>query len=169
MFINTIKYVSPSKTNEKTYSEEYAKIVLLCGSEIDSILKLICKIEKVKPRNKDYNMNDYSDVIINKIKLDIETYTPNCMTTTNEKYMMITPFKTIKKGAPYGGLEWWKDYQSLKHDRVKNATVGNLKNAASLLIAHYILITHLINYLDESSGFNYVKEHNISNVLIPCL
>ena len=44
MFIKTIQYVSPTKENENTYSDEYAKIILLCGSEIDSIFRLIYTI-----------------------------------------------------------------------------------------------------------------------------
>ena len=169
MFVNTIQFVSPSITNKKTYSDEYAKIILLCGSEVDSILKLICKLEKLKPEKKDFSMNDYSKIINKSLQLKNECYCPSCMTTTKEKHIMTAPFENIKVGIPYSGLDWWKDYQALKHNRMKNARKGNLKNAVSLLVAHYVLIRHLINYLGKNYGIDYVKEHNVSNILIPCL
>ncbi|MBQ8902518.1 MAG: hypothetical protein IJY87_05640 [Bacilli bacterium] len=169
MFIDTIQYVSPSKTNEKTYSDEYAKIILLCGSEIDSILKLICKLEKINPEKRDYSMNDYSKFISKSTILKEECYSPECMTTTKEKFIMESPFKNIKVGVPYSGLDWWKNYQALKHNRMKNAKKGNLQNTVSLLVAHYILIRYLINYLGKNYGIDYVKENNVSRILIPCL
>ena len=169
MFINTIQYVSPSITNKKTYSDEYAKIILLCGSEIDSILKLICKLKRIKPQGRDYSMNDYSLMIDNEEAIKLQSYCPECMTTTKEKFLVSSPFKDIKTGIQYSGLDWWKNYQSLKHNRMKNAKKGNLQTTVNLLTAHYILIRHLINYLGKNYGIDYVKKHNISNILIPCL
>lgn len=169
MFINTIQYVSPSITNKKTYSDEYAKIILLCGSEVDSILKLICKLEKQKPEKRDYSMNDYSKLIDSCKLLKEQFYCPECLTTTKEKYIVASPFEKIQIGVPYSGLDWWKDYQALKHNRMRNARKGNLKNVVSLLVAHYVLIRHLINYLGKNYGIDYVREHNVSNILIPCL
>ena len=75
----------------------------------------------------------------------------------------------VKVGIPYSGLNWWADYQALKHNRMENAKKGNLENATSMLIAHYILLRFLINYLGKNYGIDYVKEHNVSNILIPCL
>lgn len=169
MFINTIQYVSPSVTNKKTYSDEYAKIILLCGSEIDSILKLICKLKNIKPTGRDYSMNDYSNYISKSNILKNECYCPTCMTTTKEKFIMVALFQDIKTGVIYSNLEWLRCYQLLKHNRMKNAKKGNLYNAVSLLIAHYVLIRHLIDYLGKNYGIEYVKEHNVSSVLIPCI
>jgi hypothetical protein len=169
MFINTIQYVSPSKANKETYSDEYAKIIFLCGSEIDSILKLICKLENITPKNKRYNMGDYSIFIEKTASLKEECYCPRCMTTIKEEYLMIAPFNKIQIDKPYSGLDWWENYQSLKHNRMENAKKGNLQNATSMLIAHYILIRFLINYLEKNSGTDYVREHKESSILIPCL
>lgn len=169
MFINTIQYVSPSRANKETYSDEYAKIIFLCGSEIDSILKLICKLENIQPKDKRYTMADYSIFIDKTTLLKEECYCPKCMTTIEEEQLMIAPFDKIQIGIPYSGLDWWEDYQSLKHNRMENAKKGNLGNATSMLIAHYILIRFSINYLDKNSGIDYVKEHNQSSILIPCL
>ena len=101
MFINTTQYVSPSKTNRKTYSDEYTKISLLCGSEIDAILKLICKMEKMKPEKRDYSMNDYAKLINESDELKKSCYTPRCMTTTKEKFLIIAPFNEIQIGVKY--------------------------------------------------------------------
>ena len=43
MFKKTNQYVSHSEKNQYTYSDEFAKIILLSCSEIDSLLKTVCK------------------------------------------------------------------------------------------------------------------------------
>lgn len=169
MFITTMQYVSPSKANKETYSDEYTKIIFLCGSEIDSILKLICKLENILPEYKNFKMKDYAEIFERYISLKTECYCPRCMTSVDEESLMITPFNKIQIGIKYSGLDWWEDYQSLKHNRMENAKKGNLQNAASMLTAHYILIRFLIKYLGKNYGINYVKEHNVSSFLIPCL
>ena len=56
MMKNTSQYVTPSKQNSNTYSDEFMKIILLSCSEIDSILKVICKENGVVLDDKIYNM-----------------------------------------------------------------------------------------------------------------
>ena len=60
MMKNTSQYACPSKQNKNTYSDEFMKIILLSCSEIDSILKVICKENNVMLKDKDYNMYEYA-------------------------------------------------------------------------------------------------------------
>lgn len=169
MMINTIQYVSPSKENKNTYSDEFTKIILLSCSEIDSILKLLCKLNGMEIDDRKYNMSYYAKLFEEDDRIKDEMYGPEYVSTINESFLGVTPFKHINSKLKYGGLEWWQDYQCLKHDRMKNAKKGNLKNAISALTAHYILMRLLIDYLDRYAGIAYVKEHNVSEFLIPCI
>lgn len=169
MFINTIQFVSPSKENEKTYSDEFTKIILLSCSEIDSILKLLCKLNKINLKEKEFNMKNYSKMLEKDKTIKNESYGPQYVSTINESFLAVTPFENINSNIKYAGLDWWEDYQYLKHNRMENAKKGNLKNALCSVSAHYILMTKLMDYLDEYAGQDYVKENNISNFLVPCV
>ena len=84
MLKKTSQFVSPSKENEKTYSDEFAKIILLSCSEIDSILKLLCELNGIIRDEKKYNMNIYVEAI-SKIRMVTElAYTPKLYTSANE-------------------------------------------------------------------------------------
>lgn len=41
-FIHTLNYVALSKDNELTFSNEYAGLIQLMGSELDSFFKIYC-------------------------------------------------------------------------------------------------------------------------------
>lgn len=169
MLANTIQFVSPSEENENTYSDEFTKIILLSCSEIDSILKLLCKLNNIILTDREYNMKNYAKMLEKDTFIKHESYGPEYVSTINESFLLVTPFKDINSKIKYAGLEWWKDYQSLKHNRMENAKKGNLKNSIFSVSAHYILMTKLMDCLDEYAGHDYVKEHNRSKFLIPCV
>lgn len=165
----TSQYVSPSKLNKKTYSSEFSKILLLACSEMDSILKLICKLNGIICNEKKYNMNVYAKAIL-KINMVRElSYAPQVYTAVNENALIVEPFKNLNKDKAYAGLEWWEDYQKIKHNRLENAECGNLYNAVSAVAAHFILLKSSIEFLGEDSGKEYVKVHSESNYFVPCI
>lgn len=169
MLKNTGQYVAPSMENHKTYSDEFAKIVLLSCSEIDSILKVLCKLNNIIHDEKKYNMNVYAEAI-SKISMVRElAYAPELYTSINEKTLVVIPFKELDNRKPNAGLKWWADYQRIKHNRIENAECGNLYNAVSAVAAHYILIRTLIEFLGNDGGRDYVSNHNRSEYLIPCV
>ena len=51
MLEDTRRFVATSDENKNTYSDEFAKIILLSCSEIDSILKIICKLKGVEKKD----------------------------------------------------------------------------------------------------------------------
>ena len=64
MMKNTSQYVAPTKQNINTYSDEFMKIILLSCSEIDSILKVICRENRVILDDKKYNMSVYANTLL---------------------------------------------------------------------------------------------------------
>ena len=159
MFIKTIQYVSPTKDNGNTYSDAYAKIILLCGAEIDSIFKLLCGIEEgnveENKNKKQYNVKDYLQIIDTKLKpLHSEYYMEYFIGNSRER-MIIDPFKKMEEGAKYSGLFWWETYQKLKHDRISHEKSANLKTILCLLLVHSILIEILVDYIEGVESDDY--------------
>ncbi len=169
MMKNTSQYVCPSKNNRYTYSDEFMKIILLSCSEIDSILKAVCKEKNVVLEDKKYNMSVYAKVLLNQKDIKEWAFTPDCTTSSRGCNYICYPFKDLDENKPYGGLSWWEDYQKLKHNRLDNAEVGNLENAIFAITAHYILIRIMMDMLSEDSGREYVKEKYWSDYLIICV
>ena len=59
----TSQYVCPSELNKNAYSDEIMKIILLSCSEIDSILKVICRENNVLLEDRKYNMSIYAKTL----------------------------------------------------------------------------------------------------------
>ena len=169
MMNNTSQYVCPSEMNKKTYSDEFIKIILLSCSEIDSILKVICKENNILLEDRSYNMSVYAKTLLAQKDIKNMAYSPECATSSANSGIICYPFKDLDDKKVHAGLTWWRDYQKLKHNRLANAELGNLENAAYALTAHYILLRILMDMLSESSGREYVKEKYWSDYLVICL
>lgn len=57
----------------------------------------------------------------------------------------------------------------IKHNRLENFEKGTLYNAVCSVMAQYIILRILINYLVENSGKEYVIEYNCSKFWIPVI
>ena len=77
-FVRTINFVELHAANEKAFSNEYAKLLLLLGSEADVVAKMLCK--KIDSTKSASNIDDYRTVITSKfvgmhtIEIDIPRY-----------------------------------------------------------------------------------------------
>ena len=169
MMKNTSQYVCPSYLNEKTYSDEFIKIILLSCSKIDSILKVIYREKNLHFDDKKYNMSVYAKALLKYDNIKEITYSPECDTSRIDQGILCCPFNDLDEMKPYAALSWWEDYQKLKHNRLENVEVGNLRNAVFAVTAHYILLRLLMEMLSEHSGKEYVLKHYWSNYLIVCL
>lgn len=116
MLEDTRRFVAASEENKNTYSDEFAKIILLSCSEIDSILKIICKLKGVEKNDREYNMKIYIQVLSDIKDVKEIAYSPDLSTYINEKSLIAYPFKEMDNNKKYGGLKWWAAYQELKHN-----------------------------------------------------
>ena len=169
MLEDTRKYVAVSEENKDTYSDEFAKIILLSCLEIDSILKLICKLKNIQKEDNQYNMKVYIGVLNEIENIKEIAYSRYPTTCINEELLIVRPFKTMDISKKYGGMDCWEAYQCLKHNRLENALKGNLNNAVTAVVAQYIIIRLLIDFLNEYDGSDYVKEHNVSKYFMLCI
>ncbi|MEY9976325.1 hypothetical protein [Lysinibacillus sp. RC79] len=165
MLVKTNQYVTHSDKNKNVYSDEFASIILLPCSELDSLFKQLCINNGIESNGKYFKMKDYVQVIEKRNDFGLATGTR----TINDDNIVIFPFENIEASKLYANLNWWKDYQSIKHDRIKNVTKGNLLNAVNSVAAQFIILRLLIEFIDESNGRDYLRKNYQSEYWIPCV
>ncbi|XHJ04677.1 hypothetical protein ACFDBE_00445 [Staphylococcus epidermidis] len=166
--ISTNQYVTHTNDNGKCYSDEFTSIILLSCSEIDSILKELLINLNISPKKIYYQMSDYANVLIKFKDKGIETVSTRIDVHDNNNFN-VTPFKNINANLPYANLNWWKDYQAIKHDRIHNVKKGNLANAITVLSAHFLIVRLLIHFIPEENGQSYLFEKTWSEYWIPAV
>ena len=129
-FSVTSRYIEP-RGQENVYSLEFAKLLILSCTEVETVFKNLC----METENKECgNIGEYKDVIlrhfpkITTAKVDISRWGKE-----------ITPFN----GWDEGKLEWWDTYTKIKHHRGSNFQNATYKNAIYALAALHILIIYL--------------------------
>lgn len=165
MLLKTNQYVTHSNKNKSVYSDEFASIILLSCSELDSLLKQLCNNYGIKSEGKYYKMKDYALIMEEFFSNDFGLSTS--IRTINNDSIIIFPFEKIDASKPYANLKWWKDYQSIKHDRIKNVTNGNLINAIFSVAAQFIILRELIGFIDETNGRDYLRKKCWTEYWIP--
>jgi hypothetical protein len=122
------RYIEPSHDNFKCYSIEITRLYLATCSEIDVVLKRLCR-EQCKKKTP--NITDYKEAINTEYKHFFDT-----KIEMPEFKITITPWHEWKTSP---SPSWWKDYNSVKHHRDSSFEKGNLGNlyasAAGLLVA----------------------------------
>lgn len=152
-FIATAKYISVSKDNYATFSDEYLDIIILCCSELDSVAT---QYSKYLPKEETAKLH-MSNIIarMNAIKKydlpDLNGY--QLKTKPIYSKIKLYPFSQAEE---YESPDWWKDYNHLKHERTEKDNSGryfymraNLKNALHSLAALYIMIYKLYDKVEE--------------------
>ena len=138
-FIRTIDFVHLDAANSKAFSNEYAKLLLLIGSETDVVAKMLCK--KIDATKRAENIDDYRSTITTKfsgmhtIEIEIAGFGPKVQPWSSWH-------PTIGKSP-----DWWKAYNNVKHERDKNFPDANQVNTLQALCGLFAL--HLYLQIDE--------------------
>ena len=115
----TTRFVEFSQRNFKTYSIEFARILLSSASEVDVVAKALCK--KINPKGKFKNIDDYRRTITSKygkfstLEVSLSRYG-----------LQIKPWEDW---AQNNNPSWWKSYNEVKHQRDTYFEKANLENA----------------------------------------
>ena len=128
----TTRFVELTPNNYKTYSIEFARILLSASSEVDVVCKLLCQKIDATKRNK--NIDDYRNIITGKY--------PNFYST---KVLIprfgieLTPWEKWKNPE---SPDWWKSYNSVKHERNSNFQDANLENTLNAVAGLFCLVLY---------------------------
>lgn len=126
--------------NSMSFSDEFIKQYQGICSEVDVIMKTICK------------------ELGNSAANDMEHgYTPtilqNWSTIRNQKVKLkdveLQPFLNWEQAPNYKSPDWWPPYNKVKHERIRNYKKANLKNVINALAGLYVLENYLVKYIGD--------------------
>lgn len=125
--------------NSLTFSNELVKQYQAICSEIDVVMKSICK-ELVNQTANDMQYG-YTPTILNKWSNITEQ-------KVNVKDFVLQPFKNWSE-SPYKSPNWWTPYNRVKHERILNFKLANLKNVLNALAGLYVLELYLVKFIGD--------------------
>jgi len=143
-FEHLSRYIEFSKDNYKAYSLEMAHLLLASASEVDVVLKGICK--KINLVKNPRNIDKYREIVK-------PVYPKLCsMKVLIPRYgLEITPWQRWKKKYKKNpNPHWWTAYNDVKHDRGNEFKKANLKNTISAITGLYVVL--LYYYYDEAEN-----------------
>ena len=166
-FISTKKYVDFNPDNYSTYSVEYLKLFQAVCSEIDVVGKMMASYcnPSFKATDKNNTLFKWWYEIQNNYHLVESHFTPinpnpkpsifsmqeyKCIILGKMWFAPWDAFFVVKNGKykldnESKDLQWWKDYNSVKHQRElldvrdSNYKLANLKNVMFAFSALYVL------------------------------
>jgi len=115
---NVSRYIEFKEKNFGTYSIELAHLLLASASEVDVVMKEVCKL--LNPSKDPKNINDYREIIAKSLpELRREVaYIPRFG-------LSFKPWTNWTKAKnPF----WWQSYNNVKHQRNNHFEEANLKN-----------------------------------------
>ena len=135
-------YIFFSEKNLAVYSYEIMNLLFSVCSELDSFFKVVCndKSDNIFEYIKSIKAKEiYNDIFEEKVDIV-------------GKGFSITPFVHKRR------IQWWKQYNLLKHNRLKCFKNANLKNLLNALAALYILEIYYYKNNFGTKGYNMPKE-----------
>ena len=133
--------------NGETYSIEFENILLLTCSEFENVAKCICRHAGIKLAKKPtiYQLKEkiidkypgVNDVIIetfNNTLTPLKYWGKNTCQTIDEENGKTVETRDSKE------IEWWTDYNNIKHNRETNFCKANLNNCIYSMAALYVLL-----------------------------
>ena len=156
---NTSRYIEPLG-QEEVHSFEFAKLLILACTEIESVFKAICCT--IEGHKKAGNMGEYKDAIYGKYPKITEA-----VVSVARLGRLIKPFEEWAQGR----LSWWDAYQQVKHNRGNAFCLATYRNATYAIAALYILIFYLakITNLEIMDNKNQYIYSGYAHAVLSCL
>lgn len=151
------RYVEFTTDNYTTYSLEMAHLLLAAGSEIDVVLKGLCK--KVNPTIKASNIENYREILTPKfpklcsMNVRIPRYNLGIIPWDN--------WQNNKKPC------WWDAYNKVKHERNKYYYKANLQYTIESLAGLFTSVLYL--YQEEAENGSLVSLPKLMSPTPECI
>ena len=133
------RYVEFSQENFGCYSNEFAKLIVLAASEVDSIWQELCG--HLAPTLKAGKITDYYSILLTKYPL-----LTRCEVSIPRYQLSLCPWKGWTDSER---PDWWsKSYNKLKHERTAHFSSATLEAALSATGAQFLalqLYHHAVN------------------------
>lgn len=126
--------------NSLTFSNEYIKQYQAICSEIDVLMKSICRELNNNSAN---NMKDgYTHIILNE-------WSGIKQQKVKMKSIELQPFINWEAAPNYNSPDWWTPYNKVKHERVANVKNANLKNVLNALAGLFVLENYFVKFIGD--------------------
>lgn len=138
--------------NDEAFSVEIGRILTSATSEVDIVLKQLCKVHN--PQSRADNINAY----YLEISGALPTFIPFQITIPKHE-LTLQPWVDWDKNQP---PFWWQDNNKVKHHRHDHFDKANLKNCLNSVGALYIAILYL--YKTEAEAGDLLQFPKLFNV-----
>lgn len=130
----TARFVEIAQANQSTYSIEYARLLLAAGSEVDVLCKVICEQHQLALPDRP-TITHHRTAIMGKLPqlAELKVLLP----TYGRELLPWSDWKT--QDSP----DWWKAYNSVKHQRHEHFGLATQANALLSVAAAFVLVAHL--------------------------
>jgi hypothetical protein len=143
--VGTTDFVEPHFGNAAAFSNAYAKLLLLVGSEVDVIAKALCR--QVPGAAAACNIMDYRSILLGAFP-GIET-----VEIYLARYAMkFTPWQAWSLEKPTSP-DWWRAHTNVKHhrkDQFGDANQQHVLNAYAGLLVLELYYYRSVSYLQPS-------------------
>lgn len=162
----TAQFVEPDAQNYSTYSLMYTKIILSACAEVEIICRMLCQIVD---SNRDYTTLK-NQAKMRNLSETIQMRFPNIYQARSElvqKQEYIYPFKVWKED-PKKNLQWWEDYNQIKHYRYQKYNSATLENALNSVSALIILNSYLYEMITGTPTPRMTRQGMFDNCYSYC-
>lgn len=135
-FLRISRYVHFNADNNKTYSIEFARIILSAGSEVDVVAKALTKATTGKVTE---NIKEHMDAIVPTFPI-----IPTHVVFMDRFGLNVTPWDNWNQSKT---PDWWKSYNAIKHDRGNHFQEANLENTFRSIAGLFILLIYYLRHI----------------------
>jgi len=138
------RFVEFTTANFKTHSIEMVHLLLTAASEVDVVIKQLCK--RVSPTEPANDMNDYRKILqreypdLAKMKVCLPRFG-----------LELRPWKNWQQDK---SPDWWSDHNKVKHQRGEHFNRANLKNVLDTIGGLFLVL--VLFYRDQTEGHRLV-------------
>ncbi|XMO86458.1 hypothetical protein AAFN75_16860 [Algibacter sp. AS12] len=135
-FLNKIlRTVFPAPANFDAYGFDIRNLIILSATEFEAQITGILKINEIKPDKWNYTIIDFfkSDKLLRLSDYEVAfSRFPDIPT--------MSPFSSWKNASSFQSLDWYSNYNKIKHDREDNFHKSRLIDLLNSISACYILL-----------------------------
>jgi hypothetical protein len=132
---NILRTVFPNPANFETYGFDIRNLIILTATEFETQITGILKANAIEPINKYYTTVDFYKL---KDVLRLSDY--QIRFTNYPDIPVLSPFSNWNIKNTTSSLEWYANYNAIKHDRENNFSKGKLVDLLNSISACYVLI-----------------------------
>lgn len=141
--------------NSLCFSNEFVKQYQTICSEVDVILKTICR--EIMCSSTASNMTHYTEIVLKH--QNMWNGLPLQDVKIQKTGIILKPFSNWRCSPNYHAPDWFPIYNHVKHDRTNHSRDANLKNTLNALAGLYLLEVYFVKYIADRDN-NILKHKN---------